>query len=146
MEKTYRIHIDIGNDAFRSPGAAREVARILRQLAEELDLAQEPFPRTLRDVNGNQVGAAFLDDDRIADIPGVPESGPFELFYGTGGHGGPYPTFTLARDGARRRILGSASEDHIDIVHIGRNLPVWRIYRDGSEGVPLLPRRNDEAL
>jgi hypothetical protein len=50
------IEIDISNDAFQeSPGS--EVARILRDLADQLD-NQTVMPNSakLRDVNGNAVG------------------------------------------------------------------------------------------
>ncbi len=39
----------------------------------------------------------------------------YELFYGSGGHGGPYPSLDVAKFRAVRQLLGSKSERRIEI-------------------------------
>jgi len=53
----YRISIDLDNAAFEAQEGA-EVARILRELAEECEEGGVAENLTLRDVNGNTVGQA----------------------------------------------------------------------------------------
>lgn len=48
------ITINTANAAFDDGNAGVEVARILRELANSLELGMEP--ETLRDYNGNKVG------------------------------------------------------------------------------------------
>jgi hypothetical protein len=55
------ITLQIDNAAFE-PSAYREVARILREYGQRL-LATENLGASLRDVNGNTVGHAFVLDD-----------------------------------------------------------------------------------
>jgi hypothetical protein len=52
----------------------------------------------------------------------------FELFYSTGGHGGPYPNISAAEEAARRLIKGSGGgrgdrERRIDIRVYDANAP-----------------------
>ena len=53
----FSLEIDCDNDAFTYGGLDLEVARILRGLAEELELKIQP-DMNLRDANGNLVGLA----------------------------------------------------------------------------------------
>lgn len=53
MKSTIEINCD--NAAF-SDCAGDEIARILRELADEIELDSEPDSCILRDVNGNRVG------------------------------------------------------------------------------------------
>lgn len=40
---------------------------------------------------------------------------PFELFYSSGGHGGPYPNADEAREAAKRLLRGRRTEHSIQI-------------------------------
>lgn len=52
----FRVEIDLGNAAFDDV-AGNEIARILRQLAEEMqDVSAHPFFTYVRDFNGNRCG------------------------------------------------------------------------------------------
>ena len=53
----YRISIDLGNAAFEAQEGA-EVARILRDVAEECEEGGVAENLTLHDINGNTVGQA----------------------------------------------------------------------------------------
>ena len=57
---TVTISIQCENAAFEEPDSGRELARILRQLAEQFEDGQ--VPGTLRDVNGNTVGEVSIFD------------------------------------------------------------------------------------
>lgn len=58
MAKKFRLSIDTGNAAFED-GAAQEVARILRELADRIEgRACLPDAVRLFDINGNHVGDA----------------------------------------------------------------------------------------
>ena len=55
----YRLYIKTDNDAFStSPGA--EVARILRELADQCELHDDLTTCSLADYNGNAVGKAYI--------------------------------------------------------------------------------------
>jgi len=57
--KTYAITIQTENAAFEcQPGA--EVARILRDLADQCERLGVPRATTLHDINGNRVGRAYI--------------------------------------------------------------------------------------
>jgi len=59
---SYSIQIETGNDAFQ-PDPAQEIARILRTLADKLEAGADLSEAiTLRDYNGNNVGAAIAAD------------------------------------------------------------------------------------
>lgn len=51
---TFRLEITMGNDAMDSPA---DVAAALRVIADQLDADPWKHPRTVRDLNGNTVGA-----------------------------------------------------------------------------------------
>jgi hypothetical protein len=55
-----KIEIDLDNAAFEPEFEGHEVARILHEMAEEIDyIALHPsFVRHLQDINGNSVGKA----------------------------------------------------------------------------------------
>ena len=57
--KTYTLTIETGNDAFGSSVGERnsEVARILREAADRIERGDHYGDFTLRDYNGNRVGA-----------------------------------------------------------------------------------------
>lgn len=55
------ISIDCDNAAFEDSGPENELARILRDLAARLE-RDGMNPVTLRDINGNTVGAANFED------------------------------------------------------------------------------------
>ena len=56
--KAYKIEIETDNAAFEDDQAG-EVARILRDLADRIEsLGAVPTDSLIRDINGNQVGAA----------------------------------------------------------------------------------------
>ncbi len=65
----FRLHINVDNDAFADGNASSEVARILRDVAGRLDSGTDDFGsyRTLRDLNGNDVGQARLRLDGERD-------------------------------------------------------------------------------
>ena len=52
------INIDTGNAVFEEAGTGREVARILRRLADQIEdwPGSSAFKINLRDANGNRVG------------------------------------------------------------------------------------------
>lgn len=54
-----------------------------------------------------------LSVEKIQDEPETPQR--YELFYSTGGHGGPYHTLHEAQEWALRLLKGSASEQYIAI-------------------------------
>lgn len=58
MEHNIEIMLETGNAAFEDAGAGREVARILRKLADQIEdwPGASAFKIGLRDVNGNRVG------------------------------------------------------------------------------------------
>jgi len=58
------IQIDLDNDAFQGPfGAGAEAARILRNYADIInDFGIDS--RSLRDINGNSVGIAYIEEDQ----------------------------------------------------------------------------------
>jgi hypothetical protein len=73
--KTVRIHIEVENDAFAGKEGGREVARILRGLADRYaDAGTTDLPlQTLRDSNGNRVGEARLEEKRFVKfMPRIP--------------------------------------------------------------------------
>jgi hypothetical protein len=55
---TYRINIDLGNDAFQDGNEGAEVATILRDLAKHCERECNADSRMLQDTNGNGVGSA----------------------------------------------------------------------------------------
>lgn len=57
-----KIEIEMNNAAFDPEigHAAHEVARILREYAEDLRVGNHGFNRTVRDANGNKVGEARI--------------------------------------------------------------------------------------
>lgn len=61
-----RIAIDIDNAAF-ADDPVPEVARILRELADEIERSGLPETNrdvfTLRDINGNLVGACYITEE-----------------------------------------------------------------------------------
>lgn len=59
MSDTIRILINVGNAAFQEGGGS-EVARILRDLADQYESDGFYVFAALRDVNGNKVGKAEL--------------------------------------------------------------------------------------
>lgn len=64
----YRIEIETGNDAFEGENKAFEIARILKELANNIEAINQPRNGALYDINGNTVGKAVLvDDDRPAE-------------------------------------------------------------------------------
>jgi hypothetical protein len=54
----FKLEIRMDNSAFDEGNQAQELARILRELAEDADAFDVPATVTLRDANGNTVGAA----------------------------------------------------------------------------------------
>lgn len=61
MDKTLELYIDCDNSAFGDgPEWRYEAARILRQLANDLENMESP--RRLRDANGNNVGGVLYRD------------------------------------------------------------------------------------
>lgn len=50
------ITIGTGNAAFDSGNKGREIARILRELADKIEEYGDAYGATLRDINGNTVG------------------------------------------------------------------------------------------
>lgn len=70
MTQTFKLHIDTGNAAFNDDagGAAAEVARILRDVADRIENNDDlPSYRGLHDVNGNRVGEASTSGERADD-------------------------------------------------------------------------------
>ena len=60
MAIRFDLNLNSGNAAFEPATAATELARILRRLADTIENEfQGAF--TLRDVNGNACGSAFLE-------------------------------------------------------------------------------------
>ena len=57
-----KIEINLDNDAFQ-PSAGPELARILRNLAQDLDDYPDAFGIGVMDVNGNTVGNFEIVDD-----------------------------------------------------------------------------------
>lgn len=55
MSREFSITFDMGNAAFDDGNAPAECARILRDIAAKVERGQEDG--TVRDVNGNNVGA-----------------------------------------------------------------------------------------
>lgn len=60
MAIRFDLNLNSGNAAFEPGNAAHEAARILRALADKIEGGAEG-PFTLRDVNGNACGSAFLE-------------------------------------------------------------------------------------
>ncbi len=60
MAIRFDLNLTSGNAVFEPGDAAREAARILRAMAEAIEGGKEG-PFTLRDVNGNACGSAFLE-------------------------------------------------------------------------------------
>jgi len=58
MDNTFRLDIDTGNAAFDDGHAPFEVARILREVAN--NLTNNKLSGTLYDINGNRVGSYHL--------------------------------------------------------------------------------------
>jgi len=58
----FQINLNTDNDAFTDP--TREVARILRALADRLEGASPGEDYPLRDINGNKVGQAVFKDNQ----------------------------------------------------------------------------------
>lgn len=54
------LNLHSGNSAFDPADAAHEAARILRALADSIEAGKEGH-FTLRDINGNTCGGAFLE-------------------------------------------------------------------------------------
>ena len=63
-ERTFDISIDCNSAAFDGMDCGPELARILRKLADRLDLDSEgvPFSRPLHDINGNRCGSAEMTE------------------------------------------------------------------------------------
>jgi hypothetical protein len=64
----FKLHIDTDNDAF-SDESSTEIARILRDLADDLDGTGEigeDYSEKLRDYNGNTVGRASVTDSNTS--------------------------------------------------------------------------------
>lgn len=51
----FRLTIDVDNDAFH-PDPSNEIARLLREAAEQIERDSKPSGMSLRDINGNRVG------------------------------------------------------------------------------------------
>jgi hypothetical protein len=63
MTKIFKVEIDLSNSAFAGAAVYEELPRILEKLA--LDVSGSPMmPLTLRDINGNKVGTAWIDAHR----------------------------------------------------------------------------------
>lgn len=71
MAHTFTVKIDCGNAAFTDPrdgtvttdSAASELARILREIADQLDNGVDyGWFKTIRDINGNDVGRYALKE------------------------------------------------------------------------------------
>ena len=60
---TFRIKLTTDNEAF-SDDPTREVARILRALADRLEGASPDEDYPLRDANGNKVGYAMFKESQ----------------------------------------------------------------------------------
>lgn len=56
----------------------------------------------------------------------------YELYYGTGGHGGPYPTLEDAMQSAERLLAGSKTEQTIRVVNRQTN-QTERVVRKGEQ-------------
>ena len=63
--KTYRIKIELGNDAFADGRIGEEINRILADLAAECSFRSGPVTRNLRDINGNTVGRAYVGRSKV---------------------------------------------------------------------------------
>jgi hypothetical protein len=57
---TYKIEINCDNAAFDDDFAAGEIARILKELANNISNNITPMNCKLRDINGNIVGSAKM--------------------------------------------------------------------------------------
>jgi len=63
MAKIFKVEIDLSNSAFSGAAVYEELPRILNEMAKEI--SEIPLmPLTLRDVNGNKVGTAWIDAHR----------------------------------------------------------------------------------
>lgn len=67
MAERFSLEFETDNAAFEGPDIAVEVARILRELADDVDGGRTGFVE-IHDINGNFVGTAFVpeqdeDDD-----------------------------------------------------------------------------------
>ncbi len=63
----FKLTIETDNAAFEE-GREEEVARILHDVAKHLETGHDDFTqyRTLRDINGNDVGRAAFKDNELA--------------------------------------------------------------------------------
>ncbi len=59
----FHLEIDCNNAAFQNDDPEIEVARILRQHADQLDNGGWTITAALRDINGNTVGRAWITED-----------------------------------------------------------------------------------
>ena len=61
-ERTFDISIECNSAAFDGMDCGPELARILRKLADRIELDSEgvPFSRPLHDTNGNRCGTAEM--------------------------------------------------------------------------------------
>jgi len=65
MNETFKLYIDIQNDAFQ-PSPELEIARILRDVADRIEHSTKfdlSLYRTIRDLNGNDVGRYAIKKD-----------------------------------------------------------------------------------
>ena len=62
-----KIEISLDNDAFK-PSAGYELARILRNLAKDLDAHPDAYGIVIADINGNSVG--HFEIEQIEDWQG----------------------------------------------------------------------------
>ena len=67
------------------------------------------------------------DDLSCEEIREPVEPQRYELFYSTGGHGGPYHTLHEAQEWAIRLLKGNANEQYIIIAVYDKNAPEHRI-------------------
>jgi hypothetical protein len=64
----------------------------------------------------------------------------YELFYGTGGHGGPYKDLITAKDAAARMLAGNKNEYKVDV------RPRGSPHGYGSPVARALRRKPDDAI
>jgi hypothetical protein len=70
----------------------------------------------------------------------------YELFYSTGGHGGPYGTLFDAKVKALRLLAGNPNEQFIDVQAKGTGFTVARITRNHLESFDAMGQTISTAL
>lgn len=69
IRSDFIVAFNTNNDAFDAEDGDREIARILRKIADDLEAGQATYdvPQRIRDINGNRVGYWAWGENVLAD-------------------------------------------------------------------------------